>query len=171
MRSGLTGLLACALAACSPAMDWREVREERAGLVAMFPCRPDRVERSVEIAGRRSAMHLLSCSAEATTFAVGWFELDDPAAVAAGLAALRAAALANFGATVAQAVPWQPTGATPNREAARLTLAGRVPDGAAVQVHAAFFAHGLIACQATVFGVDPGVESVQTFFSGLKVGR
>ena len=29
-------------AACTPTLDWREVRPEASGLVALFPCKPDR---------------------------------------------------------------------------------------------------------------------------------
>jgi hypothetical protein len=90
--------------------------------------------------------------------------------VAPALAALRAAAAANLGAAAPQARAWQPPGATPNPEAARLVLDGRMPDGATATAQAAFFARGTVACQATVLGARPPAEAVETFFAGLKVG-
>ncbi|MFO1268454.1 MAG: hypothetical protein U1F67_17830, partial [Rubrivivax sp.] len=40
-------LLAAALGACSPALDWREVRPAGTAVVALMPCRPNASTRSV----------------------------------------------------------------------------------------------------------------------------
>ena len=63
-------LLASGLAACTPTYDWRETKAPGAAVVAMFPCRPDRFSRPVQLAGARVQMLLLSCSAGDTTFAL-----------------------------------------------------------------------------------------------------
>ena len=44
-------LCAAALTACSPTFNWREVRAEGAGLKAVLPCKPDKSERTVPMAG------------------------------------------------------------------------------------------------------------------------
>jgi hypothetical protein len=44
--------VACALAACSPTFDRREVRTGQGGLMAMLPCKPDKGSRTVPTAGR-----------------------------------------------------------------------------------------------------------------------
>jgi hypothetical protein len=170
MRRWQIAALAGALAACSPALDWREVRIGETVVVAIFPCKPDRFERKLELAGNAVTMRLLSCSADDTTFALSQVELADPAAVAPALAALRAAVAANLGASAPQPTAWQPAGATPNAQAARIVLEGRLPDGAAVQGHAVFFAYGRIVLQATVIGGNPAGEAAETFFAGLRVG-
>jgi hypothetical protein len=164
------GPLVLAVAACAPAFDWREIRPDGAGVVALLPCRPDRFERTVEIAGSRVKMRLLSCTVESTTFAFGHVDMGDPAAVAPALAALRAAAAANLGASAPAVTVWQPPGVTPNPQAARLALAGRLPDGAVASAQAAFFARGTVACQATVLGPRLPGDAVETFFAGLRVG-
>jgi hypothetical protein len=52
---------------------------------------------------------------------------------------------------------------------ARLDLAGRRPDGAAVRQQAVFFAKGLRVYQASVVGETLSGEAVDTFFAGLKL--
>lgn len=39
------------LAACSPALNWREVRATPSALKAMMPCKPDKAVRQVAVAG------------------------------------------------------------------------------------------------------------------------
>ena len=59
-------------------------------------------------------------------------------------------------------------GLTPNPQAARVSFAGRLPDGAAVQQHSVFFSKGLRVYQASVIGTKPPLDAVETFFTGLK---
>lgn len=159
---------AIAMAACSPAFDWRETRIENAPLAAMFPCKPDRQSRVVALAGHRAALRMAVCSTGGATFALGAIDMGDPAAVAPGLHALREAAAGNLADAVAERSTWAPPGATPNDEAARLALRGRLPDGAAVAEHAVFFARGATLYQASVIGAKPPAEAVETFFGGLR---
>ncbi|HJV94503.1 MAG TPA: hypothetical protein VJ608_00645, partial [Albitalea sp.] len=62
--------LVLSLAACSPALDWRDVQPEGSGAAALFPCKPDRFARSVMLAGAKVQMVLASCAASGTTFAL-----------------------------------------------------------------------------------------------------
>lgn len=168
-RHGLLALLASALlAACSPTFDWREARFEGSTLVAMFPCRPDHHERPVELAGRRTTMQMNACATGGATFAVSVVELGDPTLAAAAQRQLRAIAVANVQGDAPQAVPWRLAGTTPNSETTRLSTRGRLPDGAAVVEHAAFFTQGLKVYQASVIGDAPNPEALETFFAGLK---
>jgi hypothetical protein len=167
----VTAWAAGTLAACAPALDWREVRPAQSDVVALFPCRPDRVEREVALAGRRVRLAMLSCSVGADTFALAGADTGDPAAVTPALGALRAAVAANLGASAAAATPAQVPGATPNEAAARLRVDGRRPDGSAVVAHAVFFARGTGVWQATVLGPAPAAEAVDTFVGALQAGR
>ena len=60
--------LLAALAACAPPFDWRDVRPEGSGVTMLFPCRPDRHERAVRIAGSELRMQMHSCTAAGATF-------------------------------------------------------------------------------------------------------
>jgi hypothetical protein len=57
---------------------------------------------------------------------------------------------------------------TPNDQAGRMVISGRLPDGAAVQEHAVFFVRGLRVYSATLIGARPAPQAVEIFFSGLK---
>jgi hypothetical protein len=78
-RAGLHGLLAAfALLAfaCSPELDWRELRSEDGRFVALLPGKPRLEER--ELSGRQGAvMHLWSARAGEAVYGVGY--LDDKA--------------------------------------------------------------------------------------------
>ena len=168
-RHGLVALIAFALlSACSPTFDWREARFEGSTLVAMFPCRPDHHIRPIELAGRRTTMQMNACATGGATFAVSIVELGDPAFAATAQQQLRAVAVANVRGDGPQAVPWRLAGTTPNTDATRISTRGRLPDGASVIEHAAFFTQGLKVYQASVIGTAPNGEALETFFAGLK---
>lgn len=161
-------LVLVGLGACSPALDWRETAAEGSGVVAMFPCRPDRHARTVELAGSKLKMEMLVCPADGATYALSFADVPEPALVAPALAALRAAALRNVQAAAPQVVPARIGGMTPNAEAVRLTTAGHLPDGASVQAHMVFFAKGLRVYQGSVMGAKPGAEANETFLAGFR---
>jgi hypothetical protein len=161
-------LAAAALAACSPTLDWREFVPEGSEINVTFPCRVDRHARSVVMAGASVRMEMLVCNAGDTTYAVSFFDVADPARVSATLAEWRATAVRNVQGAAPQQQPVQIKGMTPNDEAVRLSVTGRLPDGAAVREHAVFFAHGLRVYSATVLGANPPQQAVDIFFSGLK---
>ncbi|HEX7439859.1 MAG TPA: hypothetical protein VF319_07150 [Caldimonas sp.] len=156
------------LLACSPALDWRDVRVDGAGLAGLFPCRPERRARSVPVAGANVRMEMVACAAGGSTFAASFVDLEDPATVTAALEALRGTAVANLGAVAPRQLPFALGGMTPNAASARLVIAGRLPDGTPVQEHAAFFVRGLRVYQASVIGREPSRDAVEAFLGGLK---
>lgn len=156
------------LAACTPALDWREFVPEGGELSVAFPCRPDRHARSVELAGAQVEMTMLVCSAGDATYALSYVDVSDPARVTSALSDWRAVSAANVKATAPPPAPLAIRGATPNDEAGRIVVDGRLPDGAAVREHAAFFVRGLRVHAATVIGAQPPPAAVEVFFGGLK---
>ena len=157
-----------ALAACSPALDWREVRVDEAALRAQFPCRPERRVREVSIQGTPLRMEMVTCTADGTTYAASHFAVSDPGAVTAAMDAVKAASVANLGDPAPKASAFRLAGMTPNPSAARLDLTGRRPDGEAVDLHAAFFSRGLRIYQLSVLGKAPPPQAIDTFFAGLS---
>ena len=155
-------------AACSPALDWREFVPEGSEISVSFPCRPDRHSRPVVLVGAKAQMEMLVCTASDATFALAFVDVTDPTRVGATLAELRAIAVANVRGGEPQVAAVQIRGMTPNDRAGRLSVAGKLPDGAAVQEHAAFFTRGLRVYQATVIGAKPSPEAVEIFIAGLK---
>ena len=165
----LTALSVFGLAACSPALDWREFQPEGSGVVATFPCKPDRHVRTVQLAVQTVRMEMLACAADDAQFALSFLDLDDPAKVSTALAELQALAAGNLGASRRESRPAAVPGMTPNPAAARLRLEGRQPDGTALQEEAVFFAKGLRVYQATVLGRQLRPGAAETFFAGLRL--
>lgn len=154
---------------CSPALDWREFQPEGSGIVATFPCKPDRHVRTVKLAVQTVRMEMLACAADDTQFALAFFDLDDPAKVATALDELQGLAAGNLGASERQARRAQVAGMTPHPEAAQLKLQGRQPDGSTLQEEALFFAKGLRVYQATVLGRTLRPGAAETFLAGLRL--
>ena len=161
-------LAALLIAGCSPTLDWREFVPEGSGISASFPCRPDRHARPVAMAGATVRLEMLVCSAGDATYALSFLDSPDAGRVSALLDDWRAITVRNVQGAAPQLAPVNVPGMTPNARATRLVVAGRLPDGSAVQQHAAFFAHGLRVYAATVIGAKPQAAAVETFFSALR---
>lgn len=145
------------LAACQPALNWREARPAGAGVVALFPCKPEVEE--------RSGMGLARCEAGGLGFALSWADTPDASQVGAALKAMSQALAAKLGqplpAPQALAVP----GMTPLPEAAQYRLSSR---GAATRL--AVFAHGGRVYQAFMTGAKDDATAWEGFVAGLRVG-
>ena len=157
------------LAGCSPALDWREFQAEGSGIVASFPCKPDRHVRTVKLEVQTVRMEMLVCSVGEVSYALSFADLDDPARVSDALQELQGLARSNLASEGSESQPLQVPGMTPNPKAARLRVNGRRPDGAAMQEQAAFFVKGLRVYQATVLGKHVSAEAADTFLGGLRL--
>lgn len=155
----------CALA-CTPTFDWREVAVGDLGLQALFPCKPQRTQRPAQ--GASGGSELLSCRADAWTFAVAHSHLTSAAEAPQALAAMRSALAANAGGAE---IAMQPMafGTGTGMDAMRVTVRGRSPDGAPVEVQAQLFARGERVVQASVVGSGSlPAEVAANFFEGLR---
>lgn len=168
-------VLACAslltVAACSPGLDWREFRSPESGIAVLFPCRPSTQQRAVTIAGRKTRLSLHACRAGDVTWAMAEADVGDPAWVERSLVDLRNAAAANVSGRVDAVVPFEVEGATPNLEAKRCAIAGKLPDGQAVAEHLGVFAVGTRVAQVTALGASTPAEAVNTFFESARVRK
>ena len=159
--------LLAGLVACSPALDWRDVRVDSDALVAQFHCRPERRIREVAVAGAAVRMEMVSCSTEGMTFGASHFAVAEPANVKAAMEGLKAAAVANLAGASPESTAFELRGMTPNPSAARLSVAGHLPGGEAVRLHSVFFSRGLRIYQLSVLGAAPSNAIVDTFFAGM----
>ena len=161
--------LACVLA-CTPVLDWRDVRPPGAGLVALFPCKPAGHARRIVLADTPVEMTIYACSAGGATYAVGFADLGHPAQVGRALSALAEASARNIGsALAADTAPVSVPGMTPNPQAQRLSLTGRLADGRPVQEQVAVFSRGTRVYQATIVGVQLRADAVDVFFGALRL--
>ncbi|WKB51872.1 hypothetical protein [Eleftheria terrae] len=158
------------LSACSPSLDWREVRPEGAGLRALFPCKPLSHARSVVLAGQPARMEMHSCSTGGWTFGLTFADLGDPARVEPALQQLRQAASANVGGPEAVIGPMRASGMTPHPQALRVQAQGRRPDGSVLLQQAGFFARGTVVYQASIVGHEAAPpEVLDSFFGGFTL--
>ena len=77
------------LAACTPTLDWREVRPGAAEAVALFPCKPASHARELALAGQQVKLTLHACQAGDATWGLAWADVGDPGRVADALQALQ----------------------------------------------------------------------------------
>ena len=159
---------ATTLQACTPALNWREVRANGSGVAIHFPCKPSVYARALELAGVMVEWNLLACSAEGQTWALAFAELNDPALLGPALHALRVSAQRNLSADGTEAVPFKVTGATPNVHAGRVRLRGQLPDGRAAVEEMVVFARGTKVFQVSTLGRELQPEAVETFFASLR---
>lgn len=173
-------LLAVVLAACSPALNWRSVPLDAAGLTVLLPCKPDYAVRPVELGAVRSAeLSMAGCDADGATFAVSHLRIDDPAQAGATLALWQAAVRARMQAPAGppQSPPattaFVPAGALQLPQSVRAQLWGRTEDGRAVTAQAVWFArlegpHARLY-HAVVYSPAPRPEVAQTFIDGVRL--
>lgn len=88
------------LAACNPSLNWRQVQLGR--LETLLPCKPDTASRPVELAGQKLTMDMAGCEAGTALFAISRVKAGEGVQVAAAMAALRQATLANIASPVVQ---------------------------------------------------------------------
>lgn len=177
--SALVGVLA-ALAACSPALDWRTVRHDAAAVEAVLPCKPERATREVPLLGPGQppvALHMLSCRAAGHTFAVAAVRLPDGVAdgtAAQWLAAWRRAAWATLRVTAPpDGVPpgWAPVPCGGSATAALPQPCwrgpGHGPDGQPLQAEWHWRVEGPWLVQRALYGPGLADDARETFFGGV----
>jgi hypothetical protein len=99
------------LAACQPALNWREARPAGSGTLALFPCKPD--------VQQRHGMGLAQCEASGRGFALSWADTPDATQAGAALKAMTQALAAKLGQPLPPPQPLQVPGMTPLPEAAQ----------------------------------------------------
>lgn len=168
-RVGALVAAALALAACTPALDWRDWRPAGSGLMLTLPCKPTPQARTVQLAGQSVRLALHACSAGGQTWALAYADMVDPRLLGPALAELRDSAAANVAASALQPLaPLVVAGATPHPESGRWALQGNLPDGQPIREELAVFARGTVVFQATVLGETLSPEGVATFFESLR---
>lgn len=157
------------LPACSPALNWREVRPEGTRLALLLPCKPDKAEKIVPLGGSATTLAMLGCDAGGVTFAVAVADLGDAAKAAPVLAQWQSLTLANMKAGAApQVLPLKLPGAAVLPPASLVKAEGQGPDGKPVSGQAAYFAQGSQVFQVVMYSPRIAPEVAETFFSSLK---
>jgi hypothetical protein len=157
------------LVGCAPELNWREWQSDEAGVRQMFPCKPVRQQRQVQVAGQPLTLVLQVCDAGGASWALSHARVDKPADVNAVMDAMARSAAANLGAkrpaVAAQVVP----GATPQPATGVLHISGHLPDGRPMAMSTSLFARGTTVFQATALGPALSRDTVDTFLGSSRV--
>jgi hypothetical protein len=159
MRHSLTvgfALMLSLVAACQPALNWREVRPAQSDAVALFPCKPEMEQ--------RPGMGLAQCEAAGLRFALSWADAPDPTQARAALKAMTQALSAKLGQPLPLALPLRVPGMTPLPEAAQYRLGG-----AGSSTRLAVFSHGGRVYQALMTASRDDPAAWDSFVGGLRI--
>jgi hypothetical protein len=169
LRLPCSGLVFALCTACAPTLNWREIRPEGSGAIALFPCKPSSHVRTVRIGPTSTPMALYACTAGDVTYALAHAELGDPHLVGPALTDLRASTASNLGAVAKADGALHVPGMTPNDLAGRIRMEGTLPSGEAAHVAAGFFVKGTRVFQVTVLGPKLDDQALETYLGGLKL--
>ena len=165
------------ITACTPTLNWRDVRFESASgstLKAVLPCKPDVATRQQQLGGILVELSMMGCVASDTTFTLSRVPLANPLNGPKVLAAWQAAGMANarVKSAGAIAIPAVVSGASAWPPAVWQTI-----DGEVNQAHMLWFtkqtATGVIVYQAAMYGKQlsnkSSEDAADTFFESLKL--
>jgi hypothetical protein len=159
------------MSACTPTLNWREVRFEvpdGTTLKAELPCKPDVATRKQQLGGFQVELSMMGCLAGDVTFTLSRIPLSDPLSAPKILAAWQAAVAANVQAKPVPTTPTTVTGAGAWPPAARVTLTGT-----ATQAQMLWFAKqsstGITLYQAAAYGKPASTEAATIFFESLQL--
>ena len=157
------------LQACSPALNWREVRVDSAPLLALFPCRPDQGVQSVTLGARVVKMTMMGCEAGGSIFTLTKVDRSLTADDEALIALWRVGTLNSMKGVQTSQAPFLLKKAASNPTPLQLRAAGKRADGSPVVLQAAWFALGPALYQVAVYADSDNNAAVQTYFEGLRV--
>lgn len=158
-------LLVLALVACSPSLNWREVRGSDAPYVVLLPAKPTSFTRPVDLGGIKVDMHMTAAEVDDVNFAVATARIADAAQRQAALSAMQAAMLRNIGSAQHSEKSVTLKGGVPATEVVANGKAGNT----ALVLHARFAAHGERVYQAIALGPAAKLsdETADTFLSSF----
>ena len=156
------------LQACSPSLNWRDVRLDQTPVLALFPCKPERAAREVSMGDQTLTLNVLACDAGDAKFALAYADTQAADKTGPLLGPWREITLANMRATVPRDLPVNIKGV--NASSAKGVVAkGTRPDSVPVVLQAVWFAHGTHIFQASVYSEFVRPQEAETYFGGLRL--
>jgi hypothetical protein len=168
--------------ACTPALDWRDVRFEgvmpasqASQLNAVLPCKPDRATREQMVGGQKVQLSMMGCKAAGATFTLSRMVLTTPALAPQVLAAWQAASLGQAADAVVttQAIKILGASAWPAAVRAQIPSSGAAAKSAGqIGWFAQTAGAELVLYQAAIYGSETGAvsaEATATFFDSLRL--
>lgn len=163
-RVSLAAVLALFLWACTPTLNWREVRLSR--LSAWLPCKPDTAQRGVSLAGHVLELNMAGCETAGALFAVSQMRLADTRLAPEVVSAWRTSALANMRGSAVTVQPLRLGANGPyGPGSVFLHAQGQRSDGQALQARLAWFVDGAEVYHIAVYAPQVTLEMSDTLFT------
>lgn len=161
--------LLAALAACDPALNWREVRGGDAPYTVLLPAKPTSFTRPVNLNGLQVDMSMTAAEVDGVSYAVASARVPEAAQRKAALAAMQEAMLRNIGASDRQQRDVVLDGGAPAVEITAKGVAGAAQRP--VAMHARFAQHGERVYQAVAIGPADALtpEAAETFLGSFRL--
>jgi hypothetical protein len=168
MRHGSALLLSTLLLqACSPSLNWREVRLPGGDYKALLPCKSDQATRPQRLAGQDLQLTVQGCKAAGGLYAVSVAELAAPSSLPAVLAQWQQQLLTSLKASATTEHPVSIADADSLPPAVYLEATGEGADGRALSVQALWFVRGSRIYHAALYAERITEPMSVTFFSGV----
>lgn len=156
------------LSACSPALDWREIRSADGSYTVLMPAKPASDMQKVVLAGKTVDMTMRGAEVNRVTYAVGSVQLASEDEARQAASEMQQALLRN----IAARDPKSRTIAVDGLPLTEVQAGGKSPSGP-VSLAARFGSRGTRVYQAVVLGpsADFRQEAAETFLESFHPGR
>ena len=154
-------------AGCSPALNWRKVSPDGAQLELMFPCKPEREERTQPGPGGRTVtVRTMSCKVSGGQFSLTWADLGEAAAVSAAMRRMHEGIARQM--SPGASAPLAVRGAVSDPESFQQAFEAR-PGQPAQQARQAVFARGGRLYQLLMQGERLDAEAWEVFLGSVQL--
>jgi len=157
--------LVAGLLGCSPSLNWREVQVDR--MSVLLPCKPDRAQRSVQLANGNVPIEMAGCEAGGALFAASHIQAETADQVDILLKAWQTASFANMRATLPVELPAQ--NAVARHRTVHWTASGTRATGEPVQARMAWWVSGSDIYHVAVYAEKLSEEQTETLFGQVKI--
>jgi Mn2+/Fe2+ NRAMP family transporter len=159
------------VAACSPALNWRDVQPDDTALSLLLPCKPDVAQQTVPMGGVPTLLTVRGCDAGGATFAVAVADVGNASALVGALEQWQSVTLISIkaGATNVERLAARVPGAAAVPAPVLVKALGQRPDGSAIHSHALYFAQGTQVFQVLMLASAVPPDAPEMFFSSVKL--
>ncbi len=167
-RASLALLTALTLVACSPSLNWREVRDAEARYTVLLPAKPASHTRPVTLGELNVEMHMTAAEADEMNFAVASAVIDDAAQRKRALAMMQQAMVKNIGGSIVQT---KALTLKDGAEATEIEARGTLASGRRMTLFARFAIKGSRVYQAVAIGPTDrlNAEIAETFLASFTL--
>ncbi len=167
-RASLAMLTALALVACSPSLNWREVRNTEARYTVLLPAKPASHARQVTLGDLKVEMHMTAAEADDMNFAVASAIIEDADQRRSALSMMQQAMVKNIGGSAVQTKSLKLGDGT---EATEIEAGGALASGRRMILFARFAMKEQRVYQAVAVGPQDrlSAEIAETFLASFTL--